>query len=77
MHAVISNLRNKKSPGSDMPRVTDLKVFKEKISPIIAKFNNLSVREGFFPECLKTSLVRPIYKSGDQREITNFYFTSY
>lgn len=69
---IIDRLDSNKSPGSDGIRIKDLKYIKEKISPIIAKFINLCILSGKYPEELKVSLIRPIYKQGSHTEYTNY-----
>lgn len=61
-----------KAPGSDLLRMSDLKLVVDKVSPIIAKLINLSVSSHVYPNKLKESLVRPIHKKGDRKNISNY-----
>lgn len=70
--SVIEKLDCNKSPGSDGIRVKDLKQIKEQISPIIAYFINISVKNSQYPEELKKSIVRPIYKQGSHQDYSNY-----
>lgn len=41
------------------------------LTPLTALFNK-SIENGVFPDVLKTSVVVPVYKSGDEKEISNY-----
>ncbi|KAI5643559.1 reverse transcriptase (RNA-dependent DNA polymerase) domain-containing protein [Phthorimaea operculella] len=68
----IGSFNCNKSPGWDTIRMSDIKVLKEKISPVLAKFINLSVQQGKYPDSLKMSIVRPIYKGGKVDDPGNY-----
>lgn len=69
---IIDQLKCETSPGSDEIRVQDIKYIKKEISPIIANFINMSVSSGQYPDDLKLSLIRPIYKQGCHLDYTNY-----
>lgn len=69
---VINKMNKNKAPGSDLVRMSDLKLVVDKVSPIIAKLINRSVSERIYPTKLKESLVRPIHKKGDRRDYCNY-----
>ncbi len=62
----------KKSAGWNRIRVRDLKSVQLSISIVISRLINLSLKEGLFPDCLKTAVIRPIHKSGSKKEFSNF-----
>lgn len=67
---IISKLN--KSPGIDNIRISDLKVIKESISPVIAHLVNISIKTSKYLDMLKTSIIRPIYKSGEHDNTKNY-----
>jgi hypothetical protein len=69
---IIDKLSSRKSPGFDGIRCKDLKIIKQSVSPILAKFVNICVSSGTYPELLKKSIIRPIYKQGSHSEYTNY-----
>ncbi|KAL0860053.1 hypothetical protein ABMA27_010368 [Loxostege sticticalis] len=69
---VIDRLDCNKSPGTDQIRVRDLKLIKNSISPVIAKFINMCLKKGVYPNELKKAIIRPIHKQGSHQEYTNY-----
>ncbi|KAI5631696.1 reverse transcriptase (RNA-dependent DNA polymerase) domain-containing protein [Phthorimaea operculella] len=69
---VIKQMDKNKSPGSDLVRMSDLKVLVDKVSPVISNLVNLSVQSGLFPSMLKEAIVRPIYKKGEHKDYRNY-----
>ena len=66
---IIGDLNPNKS--SDMsPRI--LKLFRQSISPTIAKLFNRCMYSGIFPDVLKIARVIPLFKSGDRNCISNY-----
>ncbi|KAI5643064.1 reverse transcriptase (RNA-dependent DNA polymerase) domain-containing protein [Phthorimaea operculella] len=61
---IIKNLNTFKSPGLDKIRPIDLKHLLDKIAVSIRDLINTSVSKGIYPDDLKKSIVRPIYKKG-------------
>lgn len=69
---IIDKLSSEKAPGIDRIRVQDIKYIKSSISNILAKFVNMCASRGTYPDDLKKSLIRPIYKQGSHLEYTNY-----
>lgn len=69
---VIDQLSSDKAPGIDCIRVIDLKIIKNKISPVLSHFVNLCLSKGEYPSLLKKSLIRPIFKHGAHSDYTNY-----
>lgn len=68
----IHRLDCNKSPGTDQIRVRDLKLIKNSISPVIAKFINMCLKKGVYPNELKKAIIRAIHKQGSHQEYTNY-----
>lgn len=60
-YQIISSLNSSKSPGYDGIRMCDLKLIKSAISPLIARFINLCIDKGVYPNELKIAIVRDPY----------------
>lgn len=71
MH-VIKQLKTKYSSGYDEIPSKVLKACSEILSPPLSYLCNLSMQCGIFPERLKYSIVKPIYKKGDKCTIANY-----
>lgn len=69
---ILNNLNMKKSAGADGIRSMDLKNNAITLTPTITALVNSSLSESIVPNLLKTSLVRPIYKSGKKTEHNNY-----
>lgn len=69
---MIDNMDCNKSPGIDGIRVRDLKLVKEHVSPILASFINNCIKQGVYPDILKTAIVRPIFKQGSHKDYSNY-----
>lgn len=69
---IIDELDDRKSPGFDNIRASDLKLIKHKIATTIAHLINISVKNGIMPDKTKISIIRPIFKGGDHREPDNY-----
>ena len=68
---IISKLRNA-SPGYDAIRSDVIKeTYKYYLTPLVHVLN-LSLTQGFFPDCMKVANVVPIYKSKDHNSIANY-----
>jgi hypothetical protein len=66
---IINSLKNKNSSGYDEIKTKITKISKPFIiSPTISICNKLLAR-GIYPERLKFSLIKPIYKSGDKSSL--------
>ena len=66
---IIKELSTNKS--SDIPIVL-LKRCSQIISPILSNFYNLFMSSGTFPVILKTGIVSPVYKKGNQQRFDNY-----
>lgn len=69
---VIKTMSTNKSPGTDLVRMSDIKIISKKLCPILAKLVNLSVATGTFPNKLKEAIVRPIHKKGNFKDVSNY-----
>ena len=69
---IIDQLDCKKAPGVDKIRVQDLKYVKKDISIVLAKFINLCIPSGIYPDELKRALIRPIFKQGCHLDYSNY-----
>ena len=68
---IISSLKNK-SCNTDKIHNKVLKSVKNLISPVLAEIINKSFRTGIFPKSMKTARVVPVYKSGDETDVSNY-----
>lgn len=68
----IKSLKTNKSPGTDGITPKIIKNLNQHISPVLTYIINQSFNQGAFPNFLKTSLVIPLYKSG-QKDLPNNY----
>lgn len=69
---IIQTLKNNKSTGSDGLSSETLKTISSIIAqPLATIFNNCFV-SGYFPKCLKSALVIPVFKSGSKEMINNY-----
>lgn len=69
---IIDELKCNKAAGCDQVRVQDLKYKKKDLSAVLAKFINMCIKEGSYPELLKKALIRPIFKQGCHLDFTNY-----
>lgn len=69
---IIKNLRNTNSVGYDEISVKILKAVSEEICCHLCHIINLSIETGTYPESLKVSIVKPLFKKGDKRLVNNF-----
>lgn len=49
-----------------------LKEYNHILAPVLTKVINQSISESTFPSVLKTAVVRPIHKSGDKLQVSNY-----
>lgn len=68
--------RRSASPEYDNISDTPLKSVREVISKLIAHIINISVKKDIFPTNYKKTIVTPIFKSGDEVNISNYRPTS-
>lgn len=69
---IINSLKNTSSVGYDQISTKVLKFVAVEISPHLSHILNLSISAGTFPESLKTSIVKPIFKK-ENKECMEFY----
>ena len=69
---IISNLKNSTSKGHDNLPISLLKSCNLELSSILTHLTNESLSSGVFPDTLKIAKVIPVFKSGDNRSITNY-----
>lgn len=72
INSILMNLNTKKSPGVDGIRPQDLKNNAKILTPVITKLINSSLNEAIVPNLLKTSIIRPIHKSGSKSDYSNY-----
>lgn len=69
---VIGQLRGGSGPGWDGIGVRVLQDIKSHIAKPLAYLINLSLGTGVFPQCMKLSIVRPLYKNKDHKVMSNY-----
>ncbi|KAG8261726.1 hypothetical protein J6590_108181 [Homalodisca vitripennis] len=69
---IIDTIKIDKSPGSDKIRAKDVVYVSGKIAHVIARMINTSLQNGVFPDSLKISVIRPVYKSKDKKQFSNY-----
>ena len=72
LEAALSKLKNKDSCGLDNISTKLLKFIAPSIMGILIHLFNLSFKSGFIPTCLKTAVIRPIFKKGDKTDFNNY-----
>lgn len=70
--AIINSLRTSSAPGIDKITTTTLKKIILHVTKPITYLCNMSLQQGVFPDICKTSIVCPIYKSGDKCDPSNY-----
>lgn len=68
----VNKMNNKRSVGTDGISIITIKQNILVFTPLIKHMFNLSFQSGIYPESLKTSLVVPIHKSDDVKELNNY-----
>lgn len=68
----LQNLDIKKGPGPDGIHAAFLKKFADKIVDPLLRIFNTSLKNGYFPKDWRSSIVVPIFKSGDRSKIENY-----
>jgi hypothetical protein len=75
-HSIINDalnkLKSKNSCGPDKISTSMLKFIAPSIMDPLAHLLNLSFKTGYIPTCLKTAVIKPIFKKGDNDRYTNF-----
>lgn len=70
IYTKINSLNNTKSTGYDDISTIILKKSSPYISTILSHILNMCIAEGIYPEKLKKSLIKPIFKKGDKENMT-------
>lgn len=68
----ILSLKNTTSEGFDGVSTKVIKACVDELAPIMTHLINLSFACGIFPELLKVSVVKPLYKKGERNDISNY-----
>lgn len=68
----IMTLENKKAPGYDGITNELMRYIGNDICHPMVYIINKCFATGIFPKCLKVSIIQPIFKSGDENEISNY-----
>ena len=69
---IINSLQSKNSYGYDK---VSMKILKTSTLFIISHLNyicNKAISTGIFPSCLQYSVVKPLYKKGDKKDVANY-----
>lgn len=69
---IIKSLKNTNAVGYDEISTKLLKLCAPYISNVLSYIINLSFEQGYFPKNLKLSIIKPIFKSGDASQISNY-----
>ena len=72
IYNIIKSLKNTRSSGYDNLTTKLIKRISPYISPPLAYVINLSLEQGCFPENLKLSVVKPLYKKGSKSDKNNY-----
>lgn len=68
----ILSLKNTASVGHDEVCTKVIKKCRYQIAPVLSYLINLSLEQGVFPESLKKTIVKPLFKKGDRSGIENY-----
>lgn len=68
---IINNLKTTSANGHDNISAKFLNEFTNELSPVINKIINHHISEGSFPDSLKKSKIKPIFKSGQRTSPNN------
>ncbi|KAJ0173854.1 hypothetical protein K1T71_011003 [Dendrolimus kikuchii] len=72
INSIILSLKNSSACGWDGIPTSVVKGARHIIVPYFTKLCNLCIEKGIFPDIYKMSLIHPIYKDGDRKEINNY-----
>lgn len=70
---IIKSLKNKKSVGYDGICTCVLKYVAEEIAGHLSHIINLSINKGIFPDKLKISVIKPVFKNKNDKENMQYY----
>lgn len=68
----INELKMPSAPGTDSIQVQTIKIVHKHILKPLCHIFNLSLQTGTFPSSYKTSVISPIFKSGDKKSKENY-----
>lgn len=69
---IIEEMKVETAPGTDGIKMKIIKNSKETMAELITDLINKCIEEGEFPETLKTSIITPIFKKGDNKDPINY-----
>jgi len=72
INRIIKSLKHSNSSGYDEITTTILHAYSPCITSPLNYICNRAVLTGIFPDGLKFATVRPLFKKGDKRDITNY-----
>ncbi|XP_065660400.1 uncharacterized protein LOC136084231 [Hydra vulgaris] len=72
LHTAFNSLKKNKSAGIDQINVNVIKSVFDIIEPSLFHIFNLSLKSGHIPDKLKIAKITPIFKSGDETNISNY-----
>jgi hypothetical protein len=70
--SIIHSLKSRNSSGYDEITSKTVKACSALISHPLVHICNHSLYTGIFPDCLKMSVIRPLYKKDDKTSMTNY-----
>lgn len=71
-NTLILNMDSNKAPGFDMISMKQIKENIDVLAPVIMRIINNGINEANFPEELKESIIRPIYKGENKQNYENY-----
>ncbi|XP_065664765.1 uncharacterized protein LOC136086395 [Hydra vulgaris] len=72
LHTAFNSLKKNKSAGIDQINVNVIKSVFDIVEPSLFHIFNLSLKSGHIPDKLKIAKITPIFKSGDETNISNY-----
>lgn len=72
IYNISMSLKNSKTSGHDAIITKIIKLNAMKLSIPLSHIINLSFEQGYFPDQLKLSIVKPLFKKGDKRDPGNY-----
>ena len=66
---LINNLNEKTATGNDEINARLIKDLKKEIAPTLTKLINLGYEMNDFPSCMKSAIIKPIYKKDNKNDI--------
>ena len=72
VNEALVKLKNKNSSGPDNISTNLLKYISTTIMNPLSHILNLSFKTGYIPTCMKTAVIKPIFKKGKPDEFTNY-----